>query len=158
MTHYDTLCHLVDEDVKLVIVLVFEPNPQKGVHYWLYRMFYRFIGTYRYMPWPAHSKVWKSFEMHTVGLKVFRSKIFPVIDEVGQCTNMYIFYLFTLNTLYCFSCLLSFGLCVILECEQSKVLFSRITQNQIGSLVNLVQLTLLWQTNKVANWSVMNNL
>ena len=30
--------------------------------------------------------------MHTVGLKVFRSKIFPKIDEPGQCINMY-FYL-----------------------------------------------------------------
>ena len=28
-----------------------------------------------------------------MGLKVFRSKIFPKIDEVGQCINMYIFLL-----------------------------------------------------------------
>ena len=55
-----------------------------------------------------------------MGLKVFRSTIFPKIDEVGQCINMYIFLL-----LLYFSCLLSFGLCVILECEQSKGLFSR---------------------------------
>ena len=33
-----------------------------------------------------------------MGLKVFRSKIFPKIDELGQCINMYFFLLVQICT------------------------------------------------------------